>query len=544
MKLLSILGLCLLTSIAISQTTFIEGYIYETGNRGYLSGVDITIDDITNDKLLQKTTTNEDGYFTINVPKNTEVRLYATKDMFDVKKVDIPVQDQKVFVKLEMGRRPGYTFEITLAEKRDNENIVVDAISGSRIEVYNNTKRESVLDLKDHQSPNFQLNLENGNHYTILIRKDGYLSKRMEAFVDVEGCILCFEGVGEVSPGVSDNLTSDNAFGTLLANVELERLYTGKTLEVENLYYDLGKSTLRKESREQLDKVITLMNDNPSITLELGSHTDSRGGDGFNLELSKKRAQSAVNYLKQNGNTDGANIISKGYGETNLKNNCSNGVKCSESEHQENRRTELKIVRIKPVSQVKSLKRMKDEEFFEQEVLSLDGFQQIKAKDEEELKQILQEQNGGEPVEETDAQRVKREVDALKAKKEANKYKRTATEGVGKTSIEKPTLPSAINEDGTDVENSKKQENSNYESVSDGAKVILYNSPLALKPNSPTIKGLLGVEHWFYKNVHYYMLPFDSQKEAFDFYDNMNKKKYRGAFVVTFKNNIMTKLDR
>jgi hypothetical protein len=119
--------------------------------------------------------------FRIEVPINTKIRLYAANDMFDIKRLETGVGEGKSFVKLEMGRAPGYTFEVCLAEKRSSPNTVVDAITGTRIEVYNNTTRKSLMDLKDYESPNFQLNLKKGNHYTLLIRKSGFLSKRMEA---------------------------------------------------------------------------------------------------------------------------------------------------------------------------------------------------------------------------------------------------------------------------------------------------------------------------------------------------------------------------
>ena len=344
-SLLTLLFTCICLFL-FSQSAQIEGYVYETGNRGYIRGVNITAENIDTEKLIAKTTTNDEGFFSVEVPQNTNVRIYATKEMFDVKKMDISVKTGKAFVKLEMGRMPGYTFEVTLAEKRDNENIVVDAIKGARIEIYNNTKRESVMDLKEHLSPEFQLNLEKGNHYTILIRKEGFLSKRMEAKVDVEDCILCFEGVGSVNPGVADNLTEGNTFGVLLANVEMERIFTGKKMEVQNLYYDTNKWKLRADAKQELRKVITLMRDNPNLTLELGSHTDSNGKDASNQKLSERRANSAVDYLIMKGDIAKARIVSRGYGENILLNNCGDGSKCSDAEHAKNRRTELKIVGI------------------------------------------------------------------------------------------------------------------------------------------------------------------------------------------------------
>ncbi len=86
------------------------------------------------------------------------------------------------------------------------------------------------------------------------------------------------------------------------------------------------------------------MTDNPTIWIELGSHTDSRGKDSYNLTLSQKRAESAVQYIISKG-IDKNRITAKGYGETQLVNKCANGINCSDEEHQLNRRTEFKIVK-------------------------------------------------------------------------------------------------------------------------------------------------------------------------------------------------------
>ena len=70
--------------------------------------------------------------------------------------------------------------------------------------------------------------------------KKGFFTKRMEAYVNVEDCILCFDGVGDVRPGVSDVMTRNNTMGTLLANVELDRVELDKSIKIENIYYDLA----------------------------------------------------------------------------------------------------------------------------------------------------------------------------------------------------------------------------------------------------------------------------------------------------------------
>jgi len=91
---------------------------------------------------------------------------------------------------------------------------------------------------------------------------------------------------------------------------------------------------------------VRIMQENP-ITVELSSHTDCRGTDAYNMKLSQKRAQSAVDYMIENG-VDTSRITAKGYGESMPVNDCVDGVKCTEEEHQANRRTEFKIISVTP----------------------------------------------------------------------------------------------------------------------------------------------------------------------------------------------------
>lgn len=112
---------------------------------------------------------------------------------------------------------------------------------------------------------------------------------------------------------------------------------------LKNILYDFDKSNIRPDAAIILDNVVSVMKQNPSLKIELSSHTDSRGNDKYNLELSQRRAEAAVNYLVANG-IERNRLIAKGYGETKLLNRCANGVNCSEEEHQANRRTEIKVL--------------------------------------------------------------------------------------------------------------------------------------------------------------------------------------------------------
>lgn len=126
-------------------------------------------------------------------------------------------------------------------------------------------------------------------------------------------------------------------------DIVLKRIEVGGVYELENIYYESGQWELSALAKQELDEVVKLMRDNPTLKINLNSHTDSRGDAKYNLSLSEKRANEAVNYLTESGISP-VRVMGKGLGEGQLVNHCSDGVDCFEPEHEENRRTEFVIV--------------------------------------------------------------------------------------------------------------------------------------------------------------------------------------------------------
>ena len=131
--------------------------------------------------------------------------------------------------------------------------------------------------------------------------------------------------------------------------LELELLKVSQKFKYDKILFDVSKHNIRKDAALELDKVVTFIKSHPGITVELGAHTDARGGDAYNEALSERRAQSSRDYIVSQG-IDPSIITAKGYGETQLTNKCANGVRCPDALHQENRRTEIKITGIKDLS--------------------------------------------------------------------------------------------------------------------------------------------------------------------------------------------------
>jgi len=369
----------------------VEGYVFEAKNRGYLNQAKVYLLDPITKQEHSSTFSNKEGFYTLEAPGSGEYLIIAQKanfiDFDDV--IEVDGNEEKTFVKIKMDRQPGYLFEATLAPVRFSEDIQVDAIKGARIEVFNNTIDMQELELKEHPEPEFKFPLKEGNHYTLMIRKEGYLTKRIEAYVDIEGCILCLDGVGDLQPGVTENLSDENKLGVLLANIELEPVKVGTKFEVENIYYDFDKSYIRSDAARELNDLAVILKDNPKLIVELGSHTDARGKDEYNMKLSDARAKSAVLYLIQRG-VDSERITAKGYGESQLANDCHNGVECEEEMHQENRRTVIKVTGIRAFDELaqKTLAQIIREEKFLSQAF---GGEQIIIAPNEELPLDLQE---------------------------------------------------------------------------------------------------------------------------------------------------------
>lgn len=170
--------------------------------------------------------------------------------------------------------------------------------------------------------------------YSIKLEKDKYLTKELTFIYDVK------------SPGdIKLNETMDLKMGQVAVGMDL-----AKMIDIKPIYFDLGKSNIRKDAAIELDKVVAVMKEYKNMFVELGAHTDCRGAKAANAALSGKRAKASEMYIEKAG-IDKARISSKGYGESKLLNGCACEGKvkptCTEDEHAKNRRTEFIITKLK-----------------------------------------------------------------------------------------------------------------------------------------------------------------------------------------------------
>ncbi|MGB1270006.1 MAG: OmpA family protein, partial [Flavobacteriaceae bacterium] len=126
--------------------------------------------------------------------------------------------------------------------------------------------------------------------------------------------------------------------------IALEEIIVDDKVVLNPIFFELDKHNITAQGAAELDKLVEVMTTYPNMIIRAESHTDSRGEDSYNLKLSDRRAKSTAQYVISKG-ISADRITGVGMGETQLINECSNGVKCSKAAHQANRRSEFIIVK-------------------------------------------------------------------------------------------------------------------------------------------------------------------------------------------------------
>lgn len=265
-----------------------------------------------NDNYFRFGSNSDEGYLVSNRPGIFSVRgKTCCDDIFTFR------YDRRFFVAVK-GRVfddatkeliPAAAVNLSLRSSGTSEADVVIASDTSRLE-----------------SPYF-FNLKPDKYYKVGATKEGYFAASQ---------VFTTQGITRSDTQVID--------------IYLKKMEKDKAYRLNNIYYDFDKWDLRPESKATLDTLYNILVENPTIIIELSSHTDSRGSDLYNLNLSQKRAESCVNYLIQERGVSKERISAKGYGEGKPLDDCNKYEDCPQDQsgdcacHQLNRRTEFKII--------------------------------------------------------------------------------------------------------------------------------------------------------------------------------------------------------
>jgi len=222
-----------------------------------------------------------------------------------------------------------------VVKDRDTKDVLTDAT----VAVFDENGK-SILSSITRNDGQFEFEVNKGQQYIIKVNKEFY--SESEKPIGTASLRPNDEVFSEIFLEQKIDETADNSPAP--KNMEEEDGLPLQVIDIEYINYDLDKSDVMPDAAEILDKLVTLMKQFPDLEIRIESHTDSRGSDDYNMLLSKKRARASFDYLVSKG-IDPNRMLYHGYGETRLLNRCSNGVICSEEEHEVNRRSIVKVVR-------------------------------------------------------------------------------------------------------------------------------------------------------------------------------------------------------
>jgi len=290
-----------------------------------------------NGKVLNTVQTGEDGKYSFEVEPNKNFKIKAIKsDYFEASNTTSSFGEYEVFTSnITLEKDPGFTLAGILGEVGNTSDM-----AGSKITIRDNItgKTETVLIGEDGK---FRKVLHDKKvndfiNYNIKIEKDGYLTKNVN-----------------VNEKLTEKGTIDlnGAFDLTVKKIETNAEGI-KMVNFDPIYFDLDNHEIRNDAANELDKIVQILNDNPSLKIELGSYTDCRGSKSYNMRLSKKRAKASANYIKERIDNP-RRIVGKGYGESKLirtdcecENDNEENDPCTDKMHEINRRTEFKILEL------------------------------------------------------------------------------------------------------------------------------------------------------------------------------------------------------
>lgn len=327
-----IYGFNLLKPFVFGKT--IKGRTKDKDDGSTVAATEVTLMD-ENGVAMKTVTTGEDGSFSFDVDEGKTFKLKGSKEKyFDaLNTVSTTSPDDVLISDLEMEKNPGIILIALITDKKNGAPLsgvkitLTDVLAKTTETFVTDSTGQVVKALPEKHISDFL-------NYDIYLEKADYLRKHTNYSKKITR-----PGVYNIHEDLDLNLTK------VEVGVEI-----AKAINLNPIYFDFGKWDIRPDAAIELDKIVQIMSEYPGMVVELGSHTDCRGSKANNMKLSDKRAKSSAAYIKKRIQYP-ERIFGRGYGESKLVNGCAcEGKvesKCSEEEHQQNRRTEFVIVRMK-----------------------------------------------------------------------------------------------------------------------------------------------------------------------------------------------------
>ncbi|UZR98277.1 OmpA family protein [Chondrinema litorale] len=276
---------------------------------------DVNLRLVSDQGITEDFASNEEGEILLELQAKQRFIFVFSKDEYVSKRVDFstqslnPTTDTLIFI--EMRKGVSHKIEGVVFDKDGNNPLKYAKVTMVDLE----KNKKEITHTND--SGKFQFNPEIDKNYEIKIDKEDHFVQKMQ-------------------------VSTDSSNFDIKEELVVEKMEVNKILEIENIYYGYDKYEITEEAKVILDKVITIMKDNPTVFIELSSHTDQRGTDDYNYALSKKRSDAAIKYITSKG-LDAYRLSFHFYGKSKLAVECPQGD-CDEKTHQLNRRTEFKVI--------------------------------------------------------------------------------------------------------------------------------------------------------------------------------------------------------
>lgn len=207
--------------------------------------------------------------------------------------------------------------------------VTTEPIADATLTFYDQNYQNPIV-VKTDDKGNYNVpELNTDTKYVVKIEKEGYNTAEVPVvFPPYESGIT------------THNLTAEPTIHPVKIGDDLAKVF-----KIEIIYFDLDKSNIRPDAATDLAKIVEVMKQHPTMKIDVRSHTDSRASKQYNEKLSDRRAKSTVAWMIKQG-IDKSRLTGKGYGEYQLVNECADGVKCTEAQHQLNRRSEFIITEL------------------------------------------------------------------------------------------------------------------------------------------------------------------------------------------------------
>ena len=292
------------------------GTVYNAFSGSKISGATLRLRQAGTERARTNSASNGTYQFAVGTNRSYEVVVSAPGHLRKILPIDIGDLKFPSAVQLDVALEDTLLLKLVVqVVDKDSRTPLTDA----KVMVYNKCTNVNTEIPADEEGI-LRVRLEPNCTFYIAGRKLGYLDDN-----DVVSTM---------------GITESSEMATVL---ELTEIKEDLVIELKNIYYDYGRYYIREDAVGDLDNLSALLEQYPSLKIEISSHTDSRGSDEYNKGLSQKRAETCVDYLVTKGISKDR-LVARGYGEYVLRNQCANGVNCTEEEHQVNRRTEFKVL--------------------------------------------------------------------------------------------------------------------------------------------------------------------------------------------------------